>query len=240
MSSTEIRSLLTTNSLFRDLDQEVIDNIADLAVTRQLAANQILFSKGDPGDALYGVISGRVRISAGAPSGKEVVLNTIETGEVFGEIALLDGQPRTADAIAAVNTDLMRIQRRDFIRYMETEPRLSTHLLEMLCQRVRATSELVEDSAFLALPARLAKRLLGMSGYSAEFDEADEEEIDLDAVELRISQQELGQLMDSSREAVNKHLQTWRRNGWVELSRNRVTIVDPDALHDLVEQELDG
>ena len=239
MSSAGIRELLTTNSLFRDLADEVIDNIADLAVTRELAAGQILFSKGDPGDALYGVMSGRIRISAGAPSGKEVVLNTIEAGQVFGEIALLDGQPRTADAVAAVNSELMRIRRRDFTHYMESEPRLATHLLEMLCQRVRATSELVEDSAFLALPARLAKRLLGMSGYLGDPD-GDMEEIDFDNVELKISQQELGQLMDSSREAVNKHLQNWRRRGWVELSRNRVTIVDAEALSDLVEQELDG
>ncbi len=239
MSSAGIRELLTTNSLFRDLADEVIAKIADLAVTRELAAGQILFSKGDPGDALYGVISGRIRISAGAPSGKEVVLNTIEAGEVFGEIALLDGRPRTADAVAAVNSELVRIQRRDFIHYMESEPRLATHLLEMLCQRVRATSELVEDSAFLALPARLAKRLLGMSGYPDE-PGGDTEEIDFDNLELKISQQELGQLMDSSREAVNKHLQNWRRRGWVELSRNRVTIVDPEALSDLVERELDG
>ncbi len=236
MSSAGIRQLLTTNSLFRDLADEVIGNIADMAVTRELAAGQLLFSKGDPGDALYGVMSGRIRISAGAPSGKEVVLNTIEAGQVFGEIALLDGRPRTADAVAAVNSELMRIRRRDFIRYMESEPRLATHLLEMLCQRVRATSELVEDSAFLALPARLAKRLLGMSGYPG----GDTEEIDFGNLELKISQQELGRLMDSSREAVNKHLQNWRRRGWVELSRNRVTIVDPEALSDLVERELDG
>ena len=236
MSSAGIRQLLTTNSLFRDLADEVIGNIADMAVTRELAAGQLLFSKGDPGDALYGVMSGRIRISAGAPSGKEVVLNTIEAGQVFGEIALLDGRPRTADAVAAVNSELMRIRRRDFIRYMESEPRLATHLLEMLCQRVRATSELVEDSAFLALPARLAKRLLGMSGYPG----GDTEEIGSGNLELKISQQELGRLMDSSREAVNKHLQNWRRRGWVELSRNRVTIVDPEALSDLVERELDG
>ncbi len=236
MSSAGIRQLLTTNSLFRDLADEVIGNIADMAVTRELAAGQLLFSKGDPGDALYGVMSGRIRISAGAPSGKEVVLNTIEIGQVFGEIALLDGRPRTADAVAAVNSELMRIRRRDFIRYMESEPRLATHLLEMLCQRVRATSELVEDSAFLALPARLAKRLLGMSGYPG----GDMEEIGSGDLELEISQQELGRLMDSSREAVNKHLQNWRRRGWVELSRNRVTIVDPQALSDLVERELDG
>ena len=109
---------------------------------------------------------------------------------------------------------------------MESEPRLATHLLEMLCQRVRATSELVEDSAFLALPARLAKRLLGMTGYAGD-PGGGPGGIDFDNLELKISQQELGQLMDSSREAVNKHLQNWRRRGWVELSRNRVTIVDP-------------
>ena len=234
MATTDVRQLLTANSLFRQLDTDVIEKIAALAVTRRLDAGQVLFHKGDPGDALYGVVSGRIRISAGAPSGKEVVLNTIIPGEIFGEIALLDGEPRTADAVAQESTQLIRIQRRDFLRYMETEPRLSRHLLEILCRRVRATSELVEDSAFLALPARLAKRLLGLSGFLGQ------EALEGDGIELKISQQELGELMDSSREAINKHLQTWRREGWVELSRNRVRIKDPEALFDLIENELEG
>jgi CRP-like cAMP-binding protein len=230
MPDNKIRDMLANTSLFRDLAPEVIDRIAGLASTRSLSADQILFSKGDPGDALYGVLDGEIRISAGSPGGKEVILNAIHAGEFFGEIALLDGQPRTADATAVVDCELVRIPRADFIRYMESEPRLSTHLLELLCHRVRATSEMVEDSAFLALPARLAKRLLGLAGETAETG----------PVELRVSQQQLGQLMDSSREAINRNLQAWRREGWVELSRNRVTIVDADALRDIVEEDLDA
>ena len=213
---------------------EVIDRIAALGTSRKLAANQLLFSKGDEGDALYGVLSGRIRISASAPSGKEVVLNVLAPGEVFGEIALLDGRPRTADATAMEPSELLRINRRDFIDYLEREPRLATHLLEMLCGRVRATTELVEDSAFLGLPARLAKRLLNLALYYSDGDTVKP------PVDLKISQSELGQLMDTSREAVNRHLQHWRKSGWVKLGRGRITLQDPVALQNLVDEDQDN
>jgi CRP-like cAMP-binding protein len=231
MPEMKTREMLANTGLFRDLAPEVIERIAGLASTRSLSGGQILFSKGDPGDALYGVLKGEIRISAGSPGGKEVILNAIRAGEFFGEIALLDGQPRTADATAVIDCDLVRIARADFIRYMESEPRLSTHLLELLCHRVRATSEMVEDSAFLSLPARLAKRLLALAGEAAD---------EISPIDLRVSQHQLGQLMDSSREAINRNLQAWRRRGWVELSRNRVTILNAEALRDIVEEDLDA
>ena len=154
------RTVLERNYLFQDLPTETIDSIAALASRRSFGKNKIIFSQGDPGDALYGVASGRVRISACGPDGREVFLNIMEPGDAFGEIAVVDGRPRTAGAVAIEPTTLIVIRRADFLAALERSPDLAMHLLQLFCQRLRWTSDLVEESAFLVGPARLAKRLL--------------------------------------------------------------------------------
>ena len=227
----EISELLARNFLFRNLDPDVIERIAALGSTVELAGNQVLFLKGDEGDALYGVLGGRIRISSGDADGKEIILNIIDPGDIFGEIALLDGKPRTADASAMAPSQLLRVQRSDFLGLMAAEPRLTQHLMEMVCDRIRKTSEMLEDSAFLDLPARLAKRLLSLAKYYGEAD------TETGLTGIQISQAELGQLMGTSRESINKHLQYWRGRGWITLGRGRVTIDQPGALQILVERD---
>jgi CRP/FNR family cyclic AMP-dependent transcriptional regulator len=227
----KIGELLARNFLFRNLDPDVIERIAALGSTVELAGNQVLFLKGDEGDALYGVLGGRIRISSGDADGKEIILNIIDPGDIFGEIALLDGKPRTADASAMAPSQLLRVQRSDFLGLMAAEPRLTQHLMEMVCDRIRKTSEMLEDSAFLDLPARLAKRLLSLAKYYGEAD------TDTAITGIQISQAELGQLMGTSRESINKHLQFWRSRDWITLGRGRVTINQPAALQNLIERD---
>ena len=227
----EISDLLARNFLFRNLDPDVIERISALGTTVELAGNQVLFLKGDEGDALYGVLDGRIRISSGDADGKEIILNIIDPGDIFGEIALLDGKPRTADASAMAASQLFRVQRSDFLGLMAAEPRLTQHLLEMVCDRIRKTSEMLEDSAFLDLPARLAKRLLSLAKYYGDSSQ------ETALTGIQISQAELGQLMGTSRESINMHLQYWRGRGWITLGRGRVTIEAPGALENLVERD---
>ena len=227
----EISDLLARNFLFRNLDPDVIERISALGTTVELAGNQVLFLKGDEGDALYGVLDGRIRISSGDADGKEIILNIIDPGDIFGEIALLDGKPRTADASAMAASQLFRVQRSDFLGLMAAEPRLTQHLLEMVCDRIRKTSEMLEDSAFLDLPARLAKRLLSLAKYYGDSSQ------ETALTGIQISQAKLGQLMGTSRESINKHLQYWRGRGWITLGRGRVTIEAPGALENLVERD---
>lgn len=227
----EISDLLARNFLFRNLDPDVIERISALGTTVELAGNQVLFLKGDEGDALYGVLDGRIRISSGDADGKEIILNIIDPGDIFGEIALLDGKPRTADASAMAASQLFRVQRSDFLGLMAAEPRLTQHLLEMVCDRIRKTSEMLEDSAFLDLPARLAKRLLSLAKYYGDSSQ------ETALTGIQISQAELGQLMGTSRESINKHLQYWRGRGWITLGRGRVTIEAPGALENLAERD---
>ena len=225
------KAVLKHNYLFRGLPDATVGRIAALAGKRHYDKGCRIFAQGDEGDALYGVAAGRVRISASASGGREVFLNIMEPGDTFGEIAVMDGLPRTANAIALDDSTLIVIQRADFLPLLEREPRLAIHLLKLLCERLRWTSELVEESAFLAGPARLAKRLLilaSLHGRAARVGH----------LELRISQGELARFLGLTRQAVNHNLSDWRRLGWIELGRTKIVIRNTEALRALIAETI--
>ncbi len=228
MSKIEKATLLHTHYLFRDLEGATIERIAAMGTTRRFGDGETIFLKGDAGDALYGVLSGKVRISTSAPSGRELILSILDPGAVFGEIALLDGRTRSADAATMGATELFVLQRREFARFLEQDSKLAVHLVVMVCERLRSTNDLIEDVTFLKLPARLAKRLLTFAQYSFEASQ------DHTTTEIRISQYELGLLMGTSRESINRLLQRWRQDGLVDLGRGRIIVLDPDALQQVV------
>src|SRR5919197_3176549 len=147
----EFAALLSMNPLFAGLGDEAIRSIAALCTRRHLDEGEVLFQKGDEGDALFGVRRGRVRIETGTAAGGRLALNVLGPGDLFGEIALFDGQPRTADAIAAEASELFMVRRSDFLAYLEREPRVTVRLLEMLCQRIRWVSDRMEEAVLLQL-----------------------------------------------------------------------------------------
>lgn len=225
------RRLLADHFLFRDSPAASLGPILDLSVTREMADGEVLFLKGDEPDGLYGVLVGRVKICVDSGGGKEIILNILEAGEIFGEIALLDGEPRTADARAMGPASLLLLRRRDFLPYLERDPQLCLHLMTLLCRRLRWTSGLIEDAAFLGLPGRLAKRLLGLAQASGETT------ADGVAIGLRLSQHELGHMLGVTREAVNKVLQRWRRRGLVDMDQGHIVLRDTAALAAIVKDE---
>jgi CRP-like cAMP-binding protein len=204
-----------------------------LATRRAYRKGSMIFAQGDVGDALFGVASGRVRISASGAGGQEVFLNIMEPGDTFGEIAVMDGLPRTAGARALDATTLIVIRRSDFLELLEREPELAIHLLKLLCERLRWTSELVEESAFLAGPARLAKRLLILASLHGRA-------AGIGRLELRISQAELARFLGSSRQIVNQHLSEWRRHGWVDIGRSQIVIRNSEALRRMIAEMTSG
>lgn len=222
---TEHSGLIESFDIFRGLPREVVDELSAMAVTRSIARDQLLFQKGDSADGLYCVLSGRIRISVQSETGREIILNIMQPGEVFGEIALLDGTVRSADASGQENADLLLIRRRDFMGLVDRSPVLARHMINLLCRRVRWVSSLVEDAAFLALSSRLAKRLLRLHRA--------------DGPTIQISQHDLGQMTGVSREAVNKVLQHWRRQSWIALGKGQITIHDEDALLEMAETPMD-
>lgn len=218
-------AVLKRNYLFKDLPEATLERIAALASTRSMEKGAVIFSQGDEGDALFGVASGRVRISATASDGREVFLSIMEPGDAFGEIAVMDGLPRTAGAMALEDTRLIVIKRAGFLGLLEQEPKLAIHLLQLLCARARWTSELVEESAFLSGEARLAKRLLTLASMHGRRAQP--------GPELQISQADLAHFSGISRQNVNQHLREWQKNGWVDLGRGRIAVCDQRALLEL-------
>ena len=222
------RAVLKTNRLFRDLPDVALDKLAALSVRRSVRRGTRIFSQGDPGDSLLGLISGQVRISATTPGGKEVFLNIMEPGDSFGEIAVLDGNPRTASAEALLATELFVVRRADLLSLIERESTLAAHLIALLCQRLRWTSELIEEAAFLSVHGRLARRLLKLVDEHGTTEQG--------RVTLRISQADLAGFMSVSRQIVNQYLQQWRKRGWIELGRGRLVLKDPAGLRSVLDE----
>ena len=177
---------------------------------------------------MFAVCAGTVKISVPSLEGKDAVFNFISEGGIFGEIALLDGHPRTADAIAATNCQLMMIDRRDFLPLIRSYSELAIKIIDVLCARLRHTSAQVEDIVFLDLPGRLAKALLRLA--------SDHEKPSANK-KITITQREIGQIIGMSRESTNKQLRDWERRKWIKLERGGIVILQHAALTALTESE---
>ena len=213
-------ALLRNSPVFGGLDAEHLDRLCTYATTRMYPRGTTIFTKGDPGTSLFAVCSGTIRIGVPSPDGRDAVFNLIREGEIFGEIALLDGQPRTADANAMTNCELMIIDRRDFVALVRSQPEIALKIIEVLCARVRRTSQQVEDVLFLDLPGRLAKQLLRL----------DSAEKSAGRGKVSMTQRELGQMIGMSRESTNKQLREWEERNWVRIERGGITVLATEAL----------
>lgn len=218
-------ALLCAHPFFKDLGSSIIERLAPRVITTRVKKGSVIFRKGDIGAKLYAVRAGVVRISAPSEEGKDAIFNLVVPGELFGEIAFLDGGQRTADAVAIDNCELMVIERRDFIPLLRDDPEVALRLIKILCARLRRTSEQVEDIVFLGLPNRLAKVLLHLYRPSATA---------LPRSKIQVTQREISQMIGVSRESANKQLQDWQRRKWLKLERGGVVIFAPDALRGLV------
>ncbi|MGI9498641.1 MAG: Crp/Fnr family transcriptional regulator [Geminicoccaceae bacterium] len=223
------RALLSQHFLLAKLDESTLDTLLAVASERRFTNGQVIFQKGEPGTSMMAVLEGRVRISAYSEDGREIILNMVEPGQLFGEIALLDGKERSADATAMGKTLLLILDRRDFLPFLEQNPKVAVQLFEVLCERVRRTSEMVESIAFLDFGARLARLLLQMAeNYGKPTDEGL-------LIDLRISQADLGNLIASTRESVNRQLSAWTQEGVIAIDQGKITLLDRETL-DLMAQ----
>jgi CRP/FNR family transcriptional regulator, cyclic AMP receptor protein len=214
-------ALLRRHSLFGQLPQAALEHLSSYMKRRSLPRGAVIFTKGDPGIGLMGVLAGTVKISVPSAVGHDIVLNIVHEGEIFGEIALLDGCPRTADASAMTDCVLMVIERRDFIPFLRRHPDLMMKIIEILCARLRRTSEQVQELTFLNLPANLAKALLRLT---------DKAQAPKSTPKVTITQREISQIIGRSREGTNKQLRVWAKQGWLRLERGAVTVLRRDKL----------
>jgi CRP/FNR family transcriptional regulator, cyclic AMP receptor protein len=223
-SALSQREALRGSALFARLSNDETGAVlADARIAEYTTGDQIV-AKGDPGDSMMAVLNGCVSISAPSPDGRHVVLSVLRVGDVFGEIALLDGRERTANAIALTSCEILIVSRRSLWSLLARRPDLCMDLLLVLCDRLRRTNEQVEDLAFLHLDSRMAKALLRL------FEETRAGQTRTEPVVIRISQHALGELVGGSRESVNKQLHAWKESGIVSMEKGAIVIHDIAAL----------
>jgi CRP/FNR family transcriptional regulator, cyclic AMP receptor protein len=217
--SADKRAILRDHYLFGKLTAQQIESLSACVVTRSVKRGTNIFAKGDPGTSLCAIGAGTVRISVPSVDGKDAVFNVLGKGAIFGEIALLDGNPRTADATAVTDCELFVIERRDFLPLIRAEPEIALRI-EILCSKLRRTTEQAEEIMFLDLPSRLAKALMRLEAETACTGER----------KISITQRDLGNIIGMSRESINKQLRIWKGKKWVRLERNAVVILATDSL----------
>jgi len=221
--------LLQDSVLFNDLPESDIAELAAAAHFLHLDQDQVLFIKGDPGHQLFIVVRGVIRISANSSDGKETTLNLLRAGQMFGEVAILDGQERTANATAHESAELLVLERRDLMAFLDRNPEAMRRMLVAVCARLRWISESLEDAHFLDLPRRLAKRILLLSKLFGHPYSAGGVRI-----ALQLSQQDLAELLVVTRESVNRQLKTWESEGIMTLKGGYLVVTDIGQLERIV------
>jgi len=228
MQPDDKEKLLRQSPVFEILGAQAQHVLGSQAIVRRFSAGEVIFRQGDPAQSLMAVAEGTVRVGLTTPTGREVVLADMAKGEVLGEIALLDGGERSADARALTNCTLVALHRPAFLEMLMQEPSLAIGVIELLCRRVRHSDTRMVEFAFLDLPSRLARTVLraapdpALSGHGR-------------AVKLSLSQSELADMIGSSRENVNRCLRRWQNNGIVDLKDGWLIVRDIKALKLLAE-----
>ena len=217
-------AVLRQHPIFRDLDHAALDQLCRYAKTRVAKRGTVIFSKGDPGNSLFAVVKGTLKIGVTSADGREAVFNIVGPGELVGEIALLDGQERTADAVASTDCELLVIDRREFLPFVQSQPVLAIKLIELLCARLRWISDHVEQVVLPNLSARLAKALVRL---------AEKEGSAQAKQKLTVTQLELSQMIGMSRESINKQLRAWANRKLVRLERGGIVMLNKDALDEI-------
>jgi len=225
----EARRLLAGCTLFRGLSGDQRQTLVARARVRTFSNGDTVFLMGSPGESMMAVLSGSVRISVPSSGGKEIVLAIMHPGDVFGEIALLDGKGRTADARAVGACSLAILERRDVLAFFERHPGAWLGLVQVLCSRLRSSTEQTAEVALLDMPGRLAKTLLRLAGAEQGSGPA--------APQIKLSQRELGNIVGATRESINKCLREWQRSGMVKVENNRIAVKNKAALRKLAELE---
>ena len=222
----ESRKLLERHGFFGQLSEGDLDTVLSHARVEHHRAGELIFAKGSPGRSMMAVLRGTIKISLPSVAGREIVLAVNKTGDIFGEMALLDGSERTADATAITDCDLLVIDHRDFVPFLERRGDLCMMLLRLLCSRLRKTNEHVEGALFERLDVRLAKVLLQL--------EFSNDALQQDLRCVHISQNELASLLGAARESVNKQLHVWQRAGLLDLRKREIVILNRAALEAVI------
>lgn len=219
--------LLRRVPLFAELEEDELARFSQVAIPRTFPAGTRVFHEGDESDACYIVRSGSFRITREHPDGRAITLATFGRGEIFGELAMLDGETRSASVEALEDSELLALPARDVRTLLQTHAEITFKFLEALVRRLRSANERISRQSFQTVPGRVAGVLLQLveeqeaSGHGGQ-------------VTIRMSQADLAQLAGTSRESASRFIADLERAGVVHPQRGRVTILDRDRLRNYI------
>ena len=220
----EKRRLLRSHFLLRNLSQFDLERIAAAATCARFGRHEKIFRRGESETNLMIMVSGRVKLSATSTDGQELLANIVERGHVFGEIAVIDGKPRSYDATALEASELLIVKRKDLIPFLEERPDICLRFMETLCEGLRRSEALIQDAVFLNAGPRLARQLLRLVETYGRKDG------DAICIDLAVSQSDLASLVGMTRESINKQLCNWRRAGVIWFKGKNYKVLKLDTL----------
>lgn len=218
------REILAKASLFADLSESERERLGLLLRPHRYARGQVIFLEGDEGSAMCLIAEGRVNIQLTGADGREVVITSYGPGELFGEMALLDGEPRSADAIARDTVRLYWLERADFARFLESHPRAAMTMLASLSRRLRHTTRVVQDATFKDVPSRLARVLLDQA------ERLGQPVCGGIRLEARLTQSEMAAMIGAARETVNRALRSFEDNGLIRWEGSLLVLAKTEGL----------
>lgn len=220
--ATSILEQLDHSGLFSEFPADVKQQLAGISNTLACQDGQVLYRNGDKPDALYGVLSGGIKMAAEDASGKYFLHGLIQPGWWFGEISAIDGEPRGHTTMAIGDTQLLRIPRNELLIFLDSHPQLYRHFLNILCRRLRQAGQILEDGAFLPLSKRLAKQLLRIDKSGSQH-------------QAKLSQEELAASLGVTRQSIYRILKDWQLKKWINVKYGNIEILEPESLMTFVE-----
>ena len=215
---------LARSGIFQGVDPDAAEALAKEMETIEARKGEVLFSEGEPGDSLYIVLSGKLKVGRRAGDGRQNLIAVMGPSDMVGELSLFDPGPRTATATAVVDTRLARLRKQALRPWLTNRPEIAEQLLRVVARRLRRTNAMLGDLIFTDVPGRVAKQLLQLSQRFGTMENG----------QLRVThdltQEELAQLVGASRETVNKALADFAHRGWVRLEGKTVVILDRERL----------
>jgi len=221
--------MLSRISFFSEVSPAERETIRSHCTARKIRRREVVVRQGSADRDMFIVVSGRLRISAVSEDGKEVGFGVLEAGDTFGEMAMLDGEERSATVTAIEPCELLVLGPREFERLIFAQPGLALNLLVILAQRLRHTTRLYQNSVFMDVPARLAQFLI-------QFSSPDRQQGGVPVLGVSLSQYELGTLVNASRESVNKQLREWEQSGIIQQQGGQIRLLDVESLRSEAEQ----
>ena len=217
--TTQNVDFLATVPLFSGLDRSELEKFAEVTREKSYPKGSVILFEDDPGDSLFVVRDGRVKVVLIGEDGREVILGVLGVGEYFGELSLIDDRPRSAHVIAMEDSNLLVLRREDFRKRVESSPSVAWSLLTELSRRLRRADDKIGGLVLLDVPGRIARLLLDLA-----------EESGTNAIEKTLTHQTIAQMIGASRETVSRAMKDFQDAGWITVERRRIALADRAAL----------